>query len=481
MEKYLLLHNFVVLCILLSMPHTVSAGTIEIKPHVHTDAIFDDEVKIFIFNVSLLLESHEEGSVGVKIVSTNTEVATVTDEIFIIPENKQSNITVTIYGSFLGETALKFLVNKSLNGTLRGDNLDWYDYTETYKLVVKRDSRPIDTAFTVSIIILVCLANVAMGCKTDLAVVKSTLKRPIAPLTGLASQFVLMPLIAFSLGLAFKLDAPLAFGLFAMGCSPGGAASNIYTHLLDGDVSLSVTMTFVSTVASLGFIPMWLYSLGINYIYKEAGSIKIPYQNIITSLLGLLVPVGIGILIQKKKPNWAKNIVKCVPYVTALFLVFVFTVGVYANLYIFRVMTPVVLLSGALAPYLGFAFGALVAFIARQSKKNILTIAIETGIQNTGIAIVLLKVSLPSPDSDISITPPITSAIFTPIPMVIAIIIHMIRKRMQKKTLHQPETNVTMLDDTYPDNMDKNVVEMKFEEVPITDKSGEEKGKGDHL
>lgn len=196
MEKYLVVHNFVVLCILLSMPHTVSAGTIEIKPHVHTDAIFDDEVKIFIFNVSLLLESHEQGSVGVKVISANTEVATVTDEIFIIPENKQSNITVTIYGSFLGVTALKFLVNKSLNGTIRGDNVDWYDYTETYKLVVKRDSRPIDTAFTVSIIILVCLANVAMGCKTDLAVVKSTLKRPIAPLTGLASQFILMPLVS---------------------------------------------------------------------------------------------------------------------------------------------------------------------------------------------------------------------------------------------------------------------------------------------
>ncbi|CAC5393304.1 SLC10A3_5 [Mytilus coruscus] len=462
------------------MPHNACAGTIEIKPHVHSDAIFDDEVKNFIFNVSLLLESHEQGPVGVKAVSTNIEVAAVTDEIFLIPENKQSNITVTIYGSFLGETVLRFLVNKSLNGTLRGDNVDWYDYTETYKLVVKRDSRPIDTAFTVSIIILVCLANVAMGCKTDLDVVKSTLKRPIAPLTGLASQFLLMPLIAFCLGLAFKLDAPLAFGLFAMGCSPGGAASNIYTHLLDGDVSLSVTMTFVSTVASLGFIPMWLYSLGINYIYR-ADSIKIPYQNIITSLLGLLIPVGIGILIQKKKPNWAKNIVKCVPYITALFLVFVFTVGVYANLYIFKVMTPVVLISGALAPYLGFAFGAIVAFIARQSKKNILTIAIETGIQNTGIAIVLLKVSLPAPDSDISITPPITSAIFTPIPMVIAIIIHMIRKRMQKKTLHQPETVVTMLDDTYPDNMDKNVVEMKFEEVPIQVKGDEDKGKGDHL
>lgn len=218
---------------------------------------------------------------------------------------------------------------------------------------------------------------------------------------------------------------------------------------------------------------MWLYSLGIHYIYKEAESIKIPYENIITSLLGLLIPVGIGILIQKKKPTWAEKILKCVPYLTAIFLIFVFTVGVYANLYIFKLLTPVVLVSGALAPYLGFAFGALVAFLTRQSNKNILTIAIETGIQNTGIAIVLLKVSLPPPDSDISITPPITSSIFTPIPMVVAMLVHYIRKRRLKKTL----TETDMLDDTYPDNVTKNVVAMKYEEVVTKSDTSDDEGK----
>jgi sodium/bile acid cotransporter 3/5 len=218
---------------------------------------------------------------------------------------------------------------------------------------------------------------------------------------------------------------------------------------------------------------MWLYSLGIQYIYKEAESIKIPYENIVITLLGLLFTVGIGILIQKKKPTWAEKILKCVPYLTAIFLIFVFTVGVYANLYIFKLLTPVVLVSGALAPYLGFAFGALVAFVMRQSHKNILTIAIETGIQNTGIAIVLLKVSLPPPDSDISITPPIASSIFTPIPMVVAMLVHYIRKRRLKKTL----TETDMLDDTYPDNVTKNVVAMKYEEVVTKSDTSDDEGK----
>ena len=50
----------------------------------------------------------------------------------------------------------------------------------------------------------------------------------------------------------FSFDPVVALGFFAMGCSPGGSASNAYSYLLDGDVSLSVTMTFCSTVVALG-------------------------------------------------------------------------------------------------------------------------------------------------------------------------------------------------------------------------------------
>jgi hypothetical protein len=85
--------------------------------------------------------------------------------------------------------------NVLLNGTIKGDDPSWVEYIDAYNVIVTRESRPIDTAFTVSIIILVCIANIAMGCKTDIGVVKATLKKPIAPLTGLASQFLLMPLV----------------------------------------------------------------------------------------------------------------------------------------------------------------------------------------------------------------------------------------------------------------------------------------------
>ena len=88
-----------------------------------------------------------------------------------------------------------------------------------------------------------------------------------------------------------------------------------------------------------------------------------------------------------------------------------------------------VLLTAALLPYLGFILGGIVALICRMPRHRIVTIAVETGIQNTGIAIVLLLLSLPHPESDISITAPITSAIFTPLPIWVAIAVRYIYQR----------------------------------------------------
>lgn len=185
-------------------------------------------------------------------------------------------------------------------------------------------------------------------------------------------------------------------------------------------------------------LPLWLFTVGTKVLYKT--SVSIPFSNIFTSLAGLLIPVIIGMLIQWKLPRIAKYIVKGIRPLMVIFFILVFTLGVYANLYIFKLMRdkPEILLAGALVPYFGFIFGGVVAFITRQSWKRIRTIAIETGIQNTGIAIVLLKVSLPPPDNDIAIVPPIAAAIFTPAPMLVAIISYEIYKRCFKKKKEEP-------------------------------------------
>merc|ERR1719348_1545300 len=101
-----------------------------------------------------------------------------------------------------------------------------------------------------------------MGLEIDLAVVWTCIKRPIGPAIGLFCQFIIMPCNAYFLGWLF-LETPYErLGLLLLGSSPGGAASNFWTAMFGGDVNLSVTMTFMSSVASFGMTTMWVYLLG---------------------------------------------------------------------------------------------------------------------------------------------------------------------------------------------------------------------------
>ena len=114
------------------------------------------------------------------------------------------NITAKVRALFLGRTKLKVFVNKSdvndskvydLAPKEASESLDWYELPESYDITVSRDESALSHSFTGTIIILVCLANVAMGCKTELSVVKEVLRRPIGPVTGMFSQFLLMPMV----------------------------------------------------------------------------------------------------------------------------------------------------------------------------------------------------------------------------------------------------------------------------------------------
>lgn len=87
-----------------------------------------------------------------------------------------------------------------------------------------------------------------------MSVVLSTVKKPIAPAIGFFTQFMLMPLIAYAISQLILVPRelyPFALGLFLTGCSPAGGASNFWTLLLDGNVHLSITMTFISMIASV--------------------------------------------------------------------------------------------------------------------------------------------------------------------------------------------------------------------------------------
>ncbi|TMS32872.1 hypothetical protein L596_000667 [Steinernema carpocapsae] len=159
-------------------------------------------------------------------------------------------------------------------------------------------------------------------------------------------------------------------------------------------------------------------------------------MKIVSSLLALVIPLLIGVGIQKWKPNIAAKARKLVmrPYIICV-LVFVIAFGAYANSYMFFVMTVPALIGGLLLPWCGFMFGCFASILLRQPPANVTAIAIETGIQNTGIAILLLKFSFSEPDADISALIPVIVASFTPAPLLLGMLVHRVIKAMRKRNM----------------------------------------------
>lgn len=100
-------------------------------------------------------------------------------------------------------------------------------------------------------------------------------------------------------------------------------------------------------------------------------------------------------------------------------IIFIITFGTYANWYMFKLMTWQILISSGLCVWIGFAGGLIASLSIRLPMKDVIAISVETGIQNTGIAIVLLGFSLTQPFNDIASVVPVAASIMTPIPLTI--------------------------------------------------------------
>ncbi|XP_074645679.1 ileal sodium/bile acid cotransporter-like [Tubulanus polymorphus] len=386
----------------------------------------------------------------VRFASENTELMTVGDndtfqlqpdqgiaaDILTQISTFGGSQNVTLHGHFLGFTKLYIFVN---NESLADSNVTtWRQLPVEYKVTVYRPERAVDIVFRVAVSVLVVISTMMMGTKIDLNVVKDVLKRPYSPMIGFCTQFLIMPPLAFGLAKLLKLDPSQSLGLFAAGCAPGGGSSNTYTYLLGGCLSLSITMTLVSTIASLGMIPLWLFTLG-QLIISDIPNMAVPYENICISLVMILVPAAVGIILQKKAPRISKKLGKGIKPFLIVLVLFMSSFGVWVNLYMFKLFTPKLIGAGILLPWTGFALGALIPLVLRRPKNRILTIAIETGIQNTGVPILLITFSMSSPQGDMAIVAPIVASMFTPLPLLIAVAVLEIRKRCCKKKIDDNE------------------------------------------
>lgn len=234
--------------------------------------------------------------------------------------------------------------------------------------------------------------------------------------------------LSYGIGHLLFSDFPeMQLGMFFTGISPAGGASNIWTAILNGNLHLSIAMTTISTFAAFGMMPFWIFTLG-KTIFDKA-NLGVPYMRIATFAIGLIVPLFIGLAIQRYLPRLAKILVRILKPFASCLIVFIVVFAIITNLYLFELFSWKIILAGLGLPWLGYIMGWLAAKAFQQNPADCLAIAIETGIQNTGIAIFLLQFSLPKPASDLTTVVPVSVAIMTPFPLLFLFICQKIKAR----------------------------------------------------
>ncbi|XP_023320699.1 sodium/bile acid cotransporter [Eurytemora carolleeae] len=340
-----------------------------------------------------------------------------------------NNITVHLSSDLLGIYYIRFYTEE------RGVKV--YLDSPDIELVVKRQSEKMNTLVTLLFTVVLGLALTLMGLDIDIQIVLQTLKRPIGPAVGMLSQFLVMPIGSYLIGWALLSTNYERLGLLLLGCSPGGAASNFWAAMFGGDVNLSVTMTFLSSVASFAFTSLWIYVLGTPLVSK---TIPIPYLRLVISLVSFTFPILIGVAFKHYFPRAGKMLKEKIsrPFFFTCLLILP-AVGTWNNLFFFYLATWQHLISGTLLGLVGYAFGAGLAFLFKMDKPQIIAISLETAIQNGGIAFIVLSLTFPSPYSDMGIMP-ILGFFFCstgPIMFVVYLFYMIFQKIMKKRKFSQ--------------------------------------------
>jgi BASS family bile acid:Na+ symporter len=210
-------------------------------------------------------------------------------------------------------------------------------------------------------------------------------KHPKAVLTGMLLQFLLMPLLAWLTAHLLYLPKEQFIGVIMVGTVAGGTASNVIAYLAGGDVALSITMTACSTLGGIVLTPL------ITSVYLGE-TVHVPVWAMFQSiLLVVALPVSLGLLINRVCRKHSKLLEKICPIVSSAGIVLVIGIIVALNAGNLRSCGPLVFLAVVIHNVSGLAAGYFFARLLRFDQKIAITIAIEVGMQNSGLASALSK------------------------------------------------------------------------------------------
>ncbi|MFE4521132.1 bile acid:sodium symporter family protein [Cytobacillus firmus] len=233
------------------------------------------------------------------------------------------------------------------------------------------------------ITILLGVVMFGMGLTLKAVDFKIIFTKPLPVLIGVCAQFIIMPLVAFGIAKLLNLPAELAAGLVLLGCVPGGTASNVMVYLAKGNVPLSIAMTSVSTLLAPIMTPLLLLLLAGQWMPVDAVAM---FKSIVQVII---VPIVLGLAIKKFFPVAVEKSLTVLPLISVAAIITIVAVVVSGNSATiaasgFLIFTAVMLHNG-----FGLLLGYFAGKVLGQEEVNRRAIAIEVGMQNSGLGVAL--------------------------------------------------------------------------------------------
>jgi len=212
---------------------------------------------------------------------------------------------------------------------------------------------------------------------------KNILKSPLAVLFGTLCQFTIMPLLSLGIGMALNLPDYIILGLVITGAAPGAMTSNVISYLSKADVAYSVSLTTVATFLAPVLTPLltlWLVGQRIPVSFWAMFN---------TIVITVVVPLLAGFSVRKLFPAFIEKVEDVPPLISVLSIVVITSYVVAANVDNLKMATLIILVAVFLVNLFGMVLGFLAGYIPKFNLKRRKTLAIEIGMQNAGLGVVL--------------------------------------------------------------------------------------------
>ena len=245
--------------------------------------------------------------------------------------------------------------------------------------------------WVLNIALAVVMFGVALGITIE--DFKHLAKQPKAVLLGVVSQFILLPLITFLVVLWIKPQPSIALGMMMVAACPGGNISNFMTHLAKGNTALSVSLTAFATFLAVFMTPFNFQFYGNLYaptaqILKTVELEPLELVKLVILILG--IPLVLGMLVRQRYELLAKKLSKILKPLSILVFAAIVVIAFSKNIEVFNGYVHHVLAIGIGHNLLAIGLGFALAKLFKLSFKNQKTLAIETGIQNSGLGLLLI-------------------------------------------------------------------------------------------